>query len=311
MGRGLFDRIGDAPGTACADHLRAFRALVLAHWATQAWAWWWAPPELEIAIGSLGFALSAVVLTACTGVALVSCGSYGKGAAGRRVNRFSSSIGTVVAACLVAGIAPFTPNHTFLALVCLAVFALLDPETEDEGVLALAALRWLAVIVFFWAGVQKLTYGLYFRGEFLTWMIAHGGPRWAALFSWIVPDAELARLSSYGRYSLEAGPYRANSLLLVLLSNSVWLAEVGLALGMFWQRTRVAAALAAIALTFLIQLAPREFMFALLYAQLLFLFVPGEWNRRLLIPLLALYVYLVAVLMGAPGELLLRRGGTL
>ena len=147
----------------------------------------------------------------------------------------------------------------------------------------------------------------------ITTSLASTGPgsSWASLFSWIVPDSELARLSSYGRYSLEAGPYRAASLRLVLLSNSVWIAEIGLALGMFWQRTRVAAALAAIGLTFLIQLAPREFMFALLYAQLLLLFVPGEWNRRLLIPLLALYVYLVAVMMGAPGELLLRRGGTL
>ena len=186
-----------------------------------------------------------------------------------------------------------------------------DRLVPEEGVLASCALRWLAVIIFCWAGIHKAWYGLYFEGEFLTWMIAHGGERWGDVFGLAVPGGELARLEAYPRYSTEAGPYRAASTMLVVLSNSVWVCEIAIGLGMLWHRTRTFAALAAFGFTFAIQLAPREFMFALLYSQLLLLFVPGEWNRRLLVVFLVVYVYLLAVLLGAPGEFLLRRGGTL
>ncbi len=300
MARGrLLDWIGDAPGRSSARHLEAFRSLVLAHWAIQAWAWWLVPPPLEVSLGAHSFALSGAVLTVCC---VLSLGSRG---------RLACLIATPVALLLVGGLFPFTPNHTFLAWLCLAVFAALDPRVPEEDALALCALRWLAVMMFFWAGVQKASYGLYFGGEFLTWMIAHGGERWSEVFGLVVSAAELTKLEAYARYSAEAGPYRAASLALVLLSNGVWLGEIALAFGMLWRRTRTLAALGAIGVTFALQLAPREFMFALLYAQLLLLFVPGEWNRRLLAVLLASYAYLLAALLGAPGEFLLRRGGTL
>ena len=62
---------------------------------------------------------------------------------------------------------------------------------------------------------------------------------------------------------------------------------------------------------FTIQLAPREFMFALLYTNLLLLGVRGEWNRRLLPLFIAFYIYLLAVLWGAPGDFLLNPKGRL
>lgn len=295
----LLDWIGDASGSSSARHLEAFRSLVLAHWALQAWSWRLEPAVAGVPIGAHTFAVSGVVLTACC---LLSLGSRG---------RLACIIALPVALLCAGGLFPFTANHTFLALVCLAAFALLDPKLPEEDALALCALRWLAVIVFCWAGVHKAWYGLYFGGEFLTWMIAHGGERWGEVFGLAVSDVELARLEAYPRYSTEAGPYRAASPLLVVLSNGVWLGEIALGLGMLWRRTRTFAALGAIGLTFGIQLAPREFMFALFYSQLLLLFVPGEWNRRLLVVFLVVYAYLLAVLLGAPGEFFLRRGGTL
>ena len=84
---------------------------------------------------------------------------------------------------------------------------------------------------------------------------------------------------------------------------------LGVALAL--RRTRELAALAAIGLVFTIQAAPREFMFALLYTNLLLLFVRGEPNWRLLPLFLAGYAYLVAVLLGAPGSFLLKAGGGL
>ena len=88
----------------------------------------------------------------------------------------------------------------------------------------------------------------------------------------------------------------------MLAANSVWVAEISLSAGLLWRATRVAAALGAIALVVTIQLAPNEWMFALLYVQILLLFVPGEWNRRLLPAFVAAYAYLLLALAGAPGH---------
>ena len=99
----------------------------------------------------------------------------------------------------------------------------------------------------------------------------------------------------------------------LLASNGVWIGEILLAGGMLLERVRRYAALAAIALVVAIQSAPHEWMFALLYAPLLLLFVPGGWNRRLLPLFLLAYAWLLAALAGvAPGaRWLLKTGGTL
>ena len=106
-------------------------------------------------------------------------------------------------------------------------------------------------------------------------------------------------------------PYRVGSLPLTLLSNAVYLAEMAIGALLVPRRTREWAALAAIAMVFAIQLAPREFMFALLYTNLLLLCVRGAPNRRLLPLFLGLYAWLLAALLGAPGSFLLKPGGGL
>jgi hypothetical protein len=133
-------------------------------------------------------------------------------------------------------------------------------------------------------------------------MVAHGTAHWAEVFGWMIPAEELARLAALPRFAPGAGPFRPDASLFVLAANAVWMAEISLSAGMLWRATRVAAALGAIALVFTIQLAPNEWMFALLYAQLLLLFVPGEWNRRLLPAFVAAYGYLLLALAGAPGR---------
>ena len=43
---------------------------------------------------------------------------------------------------------------------------MIDLESQEEQKLALQAVRWLAAITFFLAGVQKLIYGTYFHGDY-------------------------------------------------------------------------------------------------------------------------------------------------
>jgi hypothetical protein len=274
--------------------------LVLAHLAVQGFAWWARPLPTPVSFPPLALVCVSAVLAALSLLALL------------RHGRLACQVALPFAAWVVFWVFPFTPNHTFLAFLVLALFAWLDPDREEDAGLLLRGLRWLTVIVFFYAGLQKALHGLYFRGEFLSWMIAQGVDRWEAVFGWMIPDAELARLGSYPRYLVGAGPYRVEAPLLVLASNAVWLGELLLSLLLVLRRSRELAALAAVALVFTIQLAPREFMFALLYTQMLLLFVRGDLNRRLL-PLLLLGTwYQLALLFGAPGgELLLKAGGTL
>lgn len=200
-------------------------------------------------------------------------------------------------------------NHVYAELLLLSLFAFLDPERDDEAEVLLCALRWMVALLLLWAGLQKMLYGTYFRGEFLSWMIAWR-PAFAQALGWVLPAAELARLSELGGTAIGSGPYRADSVLLVLASNAVWLAELVLPALLLWQRTRVLGAIASALFVLSIQLVARETMFALLYSQLALLVLPGGGYRRFA-PLYALaYAYLVLHLLGlVPADWLLKRGG--
>jgi hypothetical protein len=293
------DWTADPPGVAAASHLRAFRSLLLVHWAVQSWAWYARPlyPPFR-------FAPSVILAVAAVLTALFAL-SFWRG-------RLACGLAFPICAALVWWTFPGTPNHTFLACLLTGLCGWLDVEREDESRLLLQTLRWLTVIVFFWAGVQKALHGLYFHGEFLAWMIAHSLDHWSAVFGWFVPAEEIERLRALPRFQAGVGPYRVDAWPFLVVANGVWLGEIALAAGMLWRRTRAWAALGAIALVFTIQLAPHEWMFALLYGQVLLLFVPGEWNRRLLPVFVLAYVWLLAALLGAPGGgLLIKAWGSL
>jgi hypothetical protein len=282
----------DPPGGASARNLRALRVLVVAHWAVE-----WAsraivplppPADLPRAL-TTGVACALVALCALTFT---------------RHARLACLLALPLALLGCVSVFPLLPNHTALAAMLLALLALLEPEAE-EGELLLQSLRWMTVLVFVWAGVQKALNGLYFRAEFLTWMIAHGPSAWRGFFGTFVPADEIARVAALPRFGIDLGPYRIASLPLVLASNGAWLGEILLGLGLLWQRVRPAAVVGALALVFLIQAAPHEWMFALLYAQLLLLFLSGPWLARSLPGFLLIDVYLLAALAGAPGSSLL------
>lgn len=280
-------------------HLRAFRVCLLAHVCLQAWAWAIKPPPAPLAFPVGPIHASAIVLSLC----LLA------GFAGR--DRLACAVAMPIVWIEVLSLLPFTPNHVFLSAILTTVVVAFDDADEDEGLAAIGVLRWIAVVIFVWAGVHKALHGLYFRGEFLAWMIAHGVDRWATFFSLVVPPEEIARLESLPRFVPGNGPYRVDSPLFVALSNSVWIGEIAIGVALVFQRTRVLAGLAAIALVFAIQSAPREFMFALLYTSLLLFMLPGEPNRRLQWGFVAVYALMLAALLGAPIEFLLKAEGTI
>ena len=286
---------GEPASEAVQRNLRALRVLVVGHWAVEwlSWAIHPQPPPAQLPV-----ALSAAVgltLVGLTGLAFTARG------------RLAAALAFPLALFGAVTLFPLLPNHTALASMLLGLLALLDTEGE-EGELLLTTVRWMTVLIFVWAGVQKVVHGMYFRGEFLAWMIAHGPEAWRSFFGLMVPADEIARVASLPRFGLDIGPYRIASLPLVFASNAVWAGEIGLGVAMLWQRLRPLAALAALGLVLLIQAAPHEWMFALLYSELLLLCLPGAVLARAMPVLLVIYVYLLAALAGAPGASLPREG---
>jgi hypothetical protein len=192
-------------------------------------------------------------------------------------------------------------NHVAVELCLLFFLALLDERDEGEARLLLPSLRWFIAVFFFYTGLQKLFYGYYSQGQYLAFAAATE-ERFTWLFRHLIPAAELARLQSYNERLIHpgvwqpkvpSGPYVVASALFRALSNAVYLFEMAAGAGLLWRRTRAVAAVAAVLFVVCIELGAREITFGLLMVNLLLLFLPGGWNRRLFPLSAAGYAYLV------------------
>ena len=293
----ILQRVEDPPGQSRGPELRAFRLLLLLHVTVQAWGWVAVPILGVFALPRIGAIAAAILLTACCALSVTRWG------------RIAAVIALPALLWQHSYLFPGTANHHYLTLGFVLLFALLDPDDAGEGELLGQSLRWVMVVVLFYAGFQKILHGYWFRGEFLAWMISHGLPEWDAAFAWMLPATEVERLNGLSTSGLGSGPYRITYFPFVVFANAVCLLEMALAGMLLLARTRTAAALGSIALVFAIQAAPKELMFALISCQLLLLFVPGNWNRRLLPIFTVVYVYYLAIVLGAPGEFLLKASG--
>jgi len=276
------------PRTASAANLRAFLGLVLLHLAAEragnALAYGLAPGA------PAGWLAYALAIAAAAGAALVLA------VATERL-RTAAAVGFAAQLAFAAVAFPNSANHDALLLMVLAVLWGFDPRRPAERELALSVCRWIAAIVLFATGLQKLLYGTYFHGEYLAVGIAHSDT-FAAVFQYLLPGDEFLRLRGLGHdpstlgLSLFAGskagalpapgsgPYRVESWLVLLFSNGTWIFEMTAPFLLIWRRTRRAAALAAIAFLAFVELAAREWFFGLLFGSLLLLFLPGERHRR-------------------------------
>ncbi len=206
----------------------------------------------------------------------------------------------VAALLLAAEIAvtlPITANHVFLEFICLGLLALLDESQDPEGELLLRALRWITILFFFYTGLQKVLYGRYFDGQFLAYVTATED-RFAVFFRHLMPAAEFARLRAEGEVEavsrIGTGPYRVDSIVFLIVSNSVYLFEMLAPVLLIVRKTRAAAVVATIAFVFGIEAGAREVMFGAFMIGLLLLFLPGTWNKKVFPVYAAIYAYLIA-----------------
>jgi hypothetical protein len=190
---------------------------------------------------------------------------------------------------------PAAGNHAYLEVLLLALGAFLDPRDAVDRTLYVAAGRWLAVVILFYSGLQKLVHGYYFHAEYFAFSLWIESFR--TVFRPLLPAEEYARLTAFTGQPGD-GPYAVRGPLVVAMANLTWIAEIALAPLLLWRRTRVLAAAAAVALIVAIEAAAREVFFGLLYVNLILLFVERPLHAKLVVPVAVLLGLLVLVRAG-------------
>lgn len=209
-----------------------------------------------------------------------------------------AAVGLALAVALVDGALAFpsNANHQILMWLGLVFVAVADEGRSGDREAAVQGLRWLVVLAFFWAGVQKVIYGYYLGGEFLAFRVSFD-PDFASIFRVLLPDSEATRLLSMAP-GPGAGPYRADAPLFVLASNLTWIAEIVIALCLLHSKTRRFAVVAGIAFVMLIELGAKEVFFGVLMINLFLLCWSGRAMSRLLPVTVAVYGWLVLAAAG-------------
>jgi len=221
------------------------------------------------------------------------------------LRRFQRPAAAALAAIQVARFLvafPDVSNHYLVEVLCVLAFAAVDLERAEERELVLRGLGWLAVVVFFMSGLQKCLHGSWFHGQYLAYMVANTD-RFHDFFAPILPHAELERLTALhgavehirfgpdGPVGPMPGPYRVDSTLFVIISNSIWLGEMAVAIGLLVRRLRTLALIGGVLIMAGIAAASHELFFDTLYLNLLLLFATTAVNRKLLPLSLASYAF--------------------
>jgi len=188
---------------------------------------------------------------------------------------------------------PAVANHSYLELLLLFLYLWIDSSKTEEKELFLQTCRWLTVIIFFYSGVQKLWYGEYVDGRFLTYLAAMAD-RTRTGFEFFIPPEEFSRLATYA-VQAGSGPFLIDSTLFRLLSNSAWISEFVLGLLLLCRRIWHPAVVFGIFTVFIIEFIAREFTFGILMISLLFLFC----RRDVIRPLLPVYIVFLAYFVAA------------
>lgn len=171
---------------------------------------------------------------------------------------------------------PGGANHFYLEVIIMAVFALCDVRKAPDREAALVALRWLGIIVMFYSGLKKVLFETYFRGQFLATRMDH--PGFSFVFKPLLGEEEFQRLV-YLSSSEAPGPYVFTSIPALIVSNSVYVAELLVALLLLIPKTRMGGALLGLAVVVGIEVVARELLFGVLCSYLLMLFLPSAWSK--------------------------------
>jgi len=259
--------IGDDPApNDPAARLRAFETILLLHlFVTVATG---AFPSAHVGVG-LQYTLSAV-LGGCLALRFSA-----------RFSPMASAGALCVMLALLTYVFPQTGNHSYLELWLLVCLVFIGYAKPDEGTVLLSTVRWLAAIMLFYTGFQKLLHGTYFDAHFLAAQIMLK-PAFADVFGLMIPAEELARLQAIRWNEMGAGPVHSQAPLLLLASNAVYLFELAIPFGLLWQRTRRQAVVALLVFTVAIQSGAREAFFGGLLVNVCLLFWPRDLHSRFL-----------------------------
>lgn len=236
------------------------------------------------------------------GAALVVCCAVGLMPQCRRQALYG--VGVILSFVFLSDL-PYPANHSYLELVIIGLLILLQehddmPQARQEARLLDSVVRWILVIVITAGGLQKLYYGHYADGTFLSWVTARES-RFAEVLQFVLPPDEFRRLRGLA-LAEGAGPFRADSTLFVLLSNGVMWVEVLLPPLLLFRATRTVAAVGLIAFVIGIELGAREVIFGTLLIVLVALQLPGRLGKPIVIGLALLYLWLILVACGTlPG----------
>jgi hypothetical protein len=190
---------------------------------------------------------------------------------------------------------PHAGNHRYLELVLASLFVMLDEGNEAELRLLLRSVRWIVVVVLFYAGLHKLVHGYYFQGQFLVYSMWREGFQTA--LGPLLPAQQLGRLTeSVG--AVGSGPYLATSPLVVGLSNVIWIAEIGLAILLVPRRTRTFAWIGTAVLIVATEAVARELMFGVEFLAAVLLFARADLVRPLVRPAAVFLGVLVLIRLG-------------
>ena len=285
--RGLVDRVLRLGTDSQAEsdpavRLHTLGTILLLHSCIETWFW-----MLELETLVVGVAVLATAYTGLLALGFVP-----------RLRRTALGLAAAVALAQVVWTFPFVANHTFLRLFALSLLVLADPGSLRERRLVHAALGWMAAIVLFYTGFQKLVYGTYFQGQYLAYMVSLTD-RFARVFEWLVPVGEWSRLKAIGPPVPGAGPYTVDGAAFLAVSNLVYVVEIALAAGLLWWRTRRPAIWMALALIVFIELGAREVFFGLLFCNLVLVLHPRDVGRKLA-PVVA-GIYVLALLLKVVG----------
>lgn len=194
-----------------------------------------------------------------------------------------------------AYIFPGHPNHFFLewlALLLIAICCPLHCASKEQLQALCQTLKWIVLLTFFLAALQKVLHGTYYRGVFIAHELANAG-RFDGIISMIVSSAEFAHYKSI----VSPGPFVLRSIPALILSNLIWLTQIFIP-GLLLTKWRAYGLVCTILLLLIIELIAREFMFGLFALLMLLLFIPGNGLRYARAPFLLCYIALIAARFG-------------
>ena len=226
--------------------------------------WWWRALLVHFVVRELlrylqhghpGRVALALGFTGCLALALRE-----------KVPRLSAQVAGVIGLCKFVAIFPDNSNHSYVELLLGLAFCFASLRRVPACTELVSFTRLLGVVVFFGSGLQKALHGTYLHGAFLATRL--GEPRFAWALSQVLSAEELQRLKPE---SVGNGPFQFSSLLGILLSNSVYLFELGVAGLLLIPRTRTLGVWAGFFVCLGIEAVAREVMFGLLMALMLFM----------------------------------------